>query len=134
MVKQFIGEGDHFGNFIQAVRSRKKQDLNADILEGHLSSALCHLGNISYRLGDKVSAKVAEERLGGGEPVRTFGRFADHLSDNRIDLSETKIRFGRKLTLAQGGETFVGEFSSDANTMLTRPYRKPFVIPSEKDV
>src|SRR4030095_8698595 len=35
----------HFANFIKAVRSRKLSDLNGDIEEGHLSSALCHLGN-----------------------------------------------------------------------------------------
>jgi predicted dehydrogenase len=45
------GGGDpHFENFIKAVKSRKPEDLNAEILEGHLSSALCHLANISYRL------------------------------------------------------------------------------------
>lgn len=38
----------HYANFINAVRSRKHTDLTADILEGHLSSALCHTGNISY--------------------------------------------------------------------------------------
>ncbi len=54
-VAKFKGGGDHFANFITAVRSRKIEDLNADILEGHLSSALCHLGNISYRLGSQVS-------------------------------------------------------------------------------
>ena len=41
--------GGHFQNFINAVRSRKREELNAEILEGHLSAALCHLGNISYR-------------------------------------------------------------------------------------
>ena len=49
------GPGDgHFGNFIAAVRSRRQEDLNADILEGHYSSALCHLANISLRLGERV--------------------------------------------------------------------------------
>src|SRR5438093_1373793 len=42
--------GGHFGNFINCVRNRKREELAADIQEGHLSSALCHLGNISYRL------------------------------------------------------------------------------------
>ena len=44
-VKSF-NEGDikfHFANFVDAVRSRDAGNLNADILEGHLSSALCHL-------------------------------------------------------------------------------------------
>ena len=51
IIEKFQGDGDHFANFIGAVRSRKIEDLHADILDGHLSSALCHLGNISYRLG-----------------------------------------------------------------------------------
>ena len=41
---------NHFTNFIDCVRSRKWQDLNADILEGHLSTSLCHLGNIACNL------------------------------------------------------------------------------------
>ncbi len=41
---------NHFNNFIECVRSRRWQDLKADILEGHLSSSLCHLGNIACRL------------------------------------------------------------------------------------
>jgi predicted dehydrogenase len=41
---------NHFTNFLDCVRSRNWQDLNADILEGHLSTSLCHLGNIACRL------------------------------------------------------------------------------------
>jgi hypothetical protein len=41
---------NHFTNFLDCVRSRQWQALNADILEGHLSSSLCHLGNIACRL------------------------------------------------------------------------------------
>ncbi len=52
-VERGPGHG-HFENFIAAVRSRKVDDLNADILEGHYSAALCHLANISYRLGHEV--------------------------------------------------------------------------------
>src|ERR1700684_1615632 len=48
-IKRFEGYSSHFENFIKAVRSRKESDLNAPIREGHLSSALCHTANISYR-------------------------------------------------------------------------------------
>src|SRR5438132_136880 len=44
-IKHFKGSSSHFENFIQAVRSRQHTQLKADILEGHLSSALCHTGN-----------------------------------------------------------------------------------------
>jgi predicted dehydrogenase len=41
---------NHFTNFLDCVRSGRWQDLHADILQGHLSSSLCHLGNIACRL------------------------------------------------------------------------------------
>jgi predicted dehydrogenase len=47
--------GSNWENFITAVRSRKVSDLNADIEEGHLSSVLMHLANISYRLGRSLN-------------------------------------------------------------------------------
>src|ERR1043166_1519997 len=51
VIKEFKGAQDHHENWLKAVRNRKRETLNADILEGHLSSALCHTGNISYRIG-----------------------------------------------------------------------------------
>ena len=134
MVKSFSGgsTSDHFANFIEAVRNRKTT-LNGDIEEGHLSSALCHLGNISYRLGDRVSAKEVEKRLAGNdEALDTWERTASYLAGNKLDLARVRIGFGKKLRL--DGETFTGEFAKQANPMLTRIYRKPFVVPSEKDV
>ena len=55
------GGGDHFANFIQAVKSRDAKSLSADIEEGHLSSAYCHLGNIAYRLGRKLQINPSTE-------------------------------------------------------------------------
>jgi predicted dehydrogenase len=46
-----LGEENHFANFIACVISRKKEDLNAPIQEGHFSAGLAHLANASYRLG-----------------------------------------------------------------------------------
>jgi predicted dehydrogenase len=43
--------GDHFLNFIEAVRSRKRSDLNAEIEEGAASTICMHLANIAYRVG-----------------------------------------------------------------------------------
>jgi hypothetical protein len=41
----------HFVNFIDALRSGKKEDLNCPVETGFMSTALPHLANISYRLG-----------------------------------------------------------------------------------
>ena len=53
--------GDHFANFVKAVKARDRKLLNADIEEGHLSSAYCHLGNIAYRLGRKLHINPSTE-------------------------------------------------------------------------
>ncbi len=55
----------HFANFIECVRSRNTDKLNASILEGHLSTTLCHLGNIAYRTGRTLLFDSESERFPG---------------------------------------------------------------------
>jgi len=55
------GEGDHFANFVKGVKARDHKLLNADIEQGHLSSAYCHLGNFAYRLGRKLHLNPSTE-------------------------------------------------------------------------
>jgi hypothetical protein len=130
VIQQFGGGDDHFANFIKAVRSRKVEDLNADILEGHLSSALCHLGNISYRLGDEQPfgqqpKAFAKDKDAGA----TFERMEKHLKDNKIELSGIRCRVGRPLHLDVSKESFLND--REANAMLTREYRKGFEVPAK---
>ena len=54
---------NHFTNFLDCVRSGRWQDLNADILQGHLSSSLCHLGNIATRLKRSLQFNPETERF-----------------------------------------------------------------------
>jgi predicted dehydrogenase len=133
-VKQFkvTGGSGHHGNFIKAVRSHKVSDLNADILEGHLSTALCHLGNISHRLGAESSPEEIREKLQGDkEAMATFESFQSHLSANEVDIKKTRAVLGPWVTMDSKKEKFVGEFSTEANKFLKRDYRKAFVVPEE---
>ncbi len=59
------GYANHFGNFINAMRSRKVEDLNCDILDGHRSTVPCHLANISYRLGRTLTFDPKTETFVG---------------------------------------------------------------------
>jgi len=130
LVKEFKGGGDHFRNFIDAMRSRNYRDLHAEILDGHLSSALCHLANISYRLGELQPFDPKTKAFGDDrEAYDTFGRFEDHLAANGIDLKAQKYRLGRKLAVDAAKESFRGD--PEAVAMLTRNYRPPFVVPSK---
>ena len=128
VLMKFSGGGDHFGNFVSAVRSRKKEDLNADILEGHLSSALCHLGNISHRLGTQeiLSSKGANvfPSKAANDAVNDFRA---HLHENNVDLEKTKLSLGRKLRIDVKDESLPGD--KEAALMLSREYRKGFEVP-----
>ncbi len=131
-VQEFTGAGDHFGNFISAVRSRKADTQNGPILEGHLSSALCHLGNISYRLGTSVPFNKQTQSLGDDKAaVETFERMTQHLKDNNIALAETSYQLGPTLKIDPRKEQFTGAMSKEANELLTREYRKGFEVPAK---
>ena len=122
--------GGHQANFIAAVRSRKHTDLNADILEGHYSSALCHLGNISYRLGTDVPFNPRTKAFGDNKTAYdALMNFEDYLKHNGLELEAMTYRLGRKLEFDAETERFVGD--AEANALLTRDYRKPFVVPEK---
>jgi hypothetical protein len=126
-------EGGHFGNFIKACRSRKVEDLKADILEGHRSAALIHLANASHRLGDQVpfgsgSGKVALN--GNTDAAEALDRMEEYLGkENNIKLNEWSLTVGKKL-MVDGGNGFVTNDPA-ANKLLTREYRAPFVVPAK---
>ena len=130
VVKKFAGGGDHTDNFLAAVRSRKSSDLNADILEGHLSSALCHTGNISYRLGKKAKPLDIYETLKSDSAAfETLERMERHVVMNGVDLRFDKATIGAFLRMDPKTETFID--NPLANEMLRRNYREPFVIPEK---
>ncbi len=129
-IKKWSGSEDHFKNFMTAVKSRKSQELNADILEGHLSSALCHTGNISYRLGKKANPAENREVLKSDKGMSaTFDRMAEHLSKNGVDITKEQVTLGVPLKMNTKTEKFLG--NEAANAMLTRPYRAPYIVPEK---
>lgn len=83
---QPLPDQNHYQNFAEAVRARDRSKLNAEIRETALSTALCHLGNIAYRVGEELEFDPAEQR------------FPNH---------------------------------TEANALLTREYRAPYVVPAE---
>jgi predicted dehydrogenase len=123
------GGGSHHQNFIDAVRSRKVSDLNADIEKGHLSSALCHMGNVSYRLGKKLPVDEVRKMIDNEYLMDSFERMLEHLKVNEVDLEKEPITVGPMLTMDPEKEMFVGEYSDMANMYIKRNYREPFVVP-----
>jgi hypothetical protein len=136
VVHEFTGKDRHMQNFIDVIRSRKTADLYGPILEGHVSSALCHLGNISHVLGKAAAPAEVQEKVQGNRALAdAYGRMSEHLANNVVDYAKTPLVLGVPLTLARNAkgetlESFAGEFAPAATPLLTRKYREPFVVKS----
>jgi len=120
----------HFDNFISCVRSRKSEDLNGKIIDGHISSALCHTGNISYLLGKKATpAELREDLTTNKEALDSLNRLATHLEANGVDLNLDKLTLGQFLKMDPKTEKFIKNPAADK--LLTRVYRKPYIVPEK---
>ena len=133
LVKEFnSGNSSGNTNFAEAVQSRKSSHLQADALEGHLSASLLHMANISYRVGKESSpGEVREMATVDKEFTDAYSRLLAHLDANQIDLKKHPATLGPFLKMDPKKEKFVGTFSDRANTLLSREYRKPFVVPEK---
>ena len=124
------GKVDIFENFIEAVRNRKEEHLDAHVYEGHVSSGLCHLANVSYRLGEKSSFNKKNKSFGSNKKgYEYFERMQEHLKENGLDLKETDYIVGRNLEFDAKTETIKGD--DEANALLSRNYRSPYIVPEK---
>jgi hypothetical protein len=127
--RRFGGGGDHYGNWVSCIRSGRRDDLKGEVLEGHLSSALCHLANVSYRLGRSVAFDRRDGVLGEDRhAIESMTRMIDHLRANNVGLDKAMLTVGRRLNVNVQAENFGND--RDANALLTREYRKGFEVPS----
>jgi hypothetical protein len=118
---------NHFANFVKAIKSRRHEDLHLDIEDGHLSSALAHLGNVSWALGEPVEPGTPPRLAADNQQVReTLASFDAHLAENDVDFSVTPLSLGRLLTIDPETER---SNDAEANRLFTREYRKGFELP-----
>ncbi|MHC4617758.1 MAG: Gfo/Idh/MocA family protein [Planctomycetota bacterium] len=78
------GGGGHFGNFINALRSGRPEDLTADIEGGHLSASLCHMANISYVLGRDLTFDGAKEKFVGDKDANRMLKAFPQVKKGRV--------------------------------------------------
>lgn len=121
---------EHHLNFIHAMRSRRAEDLHANLLEGHLSSSLCHMGNISQRLGSAISKEQLQEQCNAeGLRAEVFARLLEHAAVHESDFTGRKMILGPSLAFNPQSERFEGPLAVRANALLKDDYRSPFIVP-----
>lgn len=68
------GQQAHVRNFLDAIRSRKRESLTQEIYSGHVSTVMCHAGNISWRTGKKLRFNAETETFDDQEANQFLGR------------------------------------------------------------
>ena len=111
--------------------------MNAPIQEGHISSAVCHLGNLSYRLGSPAGEEALQQAVRNFKGAKeTIERLRQHLLANEVDLRETPMSLGPWLTIDLTTEGITDAAAAhasvtpeEANRLARGSYRAPFVVP-----
>ena len=125
-MQRFSGGGNHFANFIEAVRKGDRGHLNAEVEVGHRSTAVCHVGNVSYRVGEV--APVDKQRAAVRDiPIfnEMYDRYLAHLAANEIDPNTSIL--GPWLEVDREHECFKDH--AKANEIIHGWYREPYVVP-----
>ena len=137
-LRQFPGDGGgkHMANFLAAVCSRRTEELNAPATEGHVSSTLCHLGNISWRLGRPAPLAACRDALRTHPAAaETLTLLERNVAANGVDLAKSRFVLGPWLEVDAATESIRAVTGGDATTLtaslaLARgsdrpPYRFP---------
>lgn len=129
VMKVFEGGGDHIADFLAAIRSGGQG--HAPAIEGHLSSGLCHLGNIPWRLAEpkplnKIASPFGQDAAGEEACLR----FRQHLADNGI-AADAPVRWSPALGFDAASERFSGARAAEADALGAPALRAPYLMPKE---
>ena len=90
------------------------------------------MGNISYRLGAARNPEEVQEALRADKAgSEAFGRFREHLALHGVDLQGKPAVMGPWLEMDSATERFTGPHAAQANALVRRQYRHPYVIPEK---
>lgn len=133
-VYQYKGDGGaaHGQNFINAVRSGRREDLAAEIEVGHFGTTICHQANIAWRAGKEATVEQVRESMKScDDAANTLKDILEQLGGNSVDPAKQPLVLGPALTYDRKQECFVGANAELANKFLKCSYRDPFVMPEQ---
>lgn len=122
--------GGEWGSFVNAVREKNPDKVNGSVEDAHYSSALCHLGNISYRLGSTTTMAGVRSPYANSQQVNdSLDKIKENLGRVNLNLNQTECQVGQVLEFDPETEKFIN--NDAANAMLTRKYRGEFTVPTD---
>lgn len=127
------GGAGHQANFIEAIRSRNRNDLNAEIADGVKSTALCHLGNISQRTGVVAAAGEIDSAVGDMPLFRdSWDRMKTHMMAHNLDPETSVVTLGSNISWDENAQKPKNENTLTrkmAEELYSRVrYRTPFEL------
>jgi predicted dehydrogenase len=131
-VKEYKGTGGtaHYFNFIKALREDSSASLACEIEVGHLSTTLCHMANIGFRVGKATPVEELRDSVKTNEDAaNTLSAMLEQLGKNQVDLKAKPFIAGPRLTYDTKAETFTGDRAEEANKFVRIPGRDPFNVP-----
>jgi hypothetical protein len=140
VIQKFPGDGGstHMRNFLESLRTRRAEDLKASVEFGHVAAAVCHLGNISYRIGETSAPGDAAKSLTAVPAAQEiFSELQTHLGVHQIDLGQHRLTKGQWLDIEPSGEGIARVEKGDeralgkARFLLRETQRPPFVVPEQ---
>ena len=129
-IGKFAGDGGpgHTQNFIDAVRSRRTEDLRAPLATATQSASLAHLANGSLRCGKHLDLDQLRNSIPNDPAlVDIVDRHSKQLRDWNVDLKATPYTLGPALTVDPKTSSIVGP--DQAVTFNKRVYRQGFDVP-----
>ncbi|HOZ48777.1 MAG TPA: Gfo/Idh/MocA family oxidoreductase [Candidatus Hydrogenedentes bacterium] len=133
-IKQYKGDGGgaHHGNFIEALRQGSSASLNAEIAVGNMSTIMCHLANVAWRVGQDASVEeVRESMKSHADAVDTLESMLAQLGRSEVDIAKKPFVLGPKLTFDVSRGTFTDDNAAKANELVRRVDREPFIVPEQ---
>lgn len=125
---------DHMQNFFEAILNHSREGQRSEVVSAAKSSAMAHMANISYMLGEVRSEGELGSAFSGHvaasemlarlrEAPRKFAEI------NELPVGRESWVLGPELTFDNSSQSFVGSASGPANERMTREYRKNYVFP-----
>jgi hypothetical protein len=130
-VRDFHGDSGagHYRNFFQALRSRNRQDLNAEVAVGHDSTNWSHVINAAWRSASE-NGFLPAGTLSDSSPLAAIDDLMEtHVGEYFPDGAPGELKLSPRLTIDIDEERFVGDGADAANMYLgPREFRAPFEL------